>query len=217
MVRILVSFFIIGSLGLLGMLAGEYLRQKNLIRNEEARKIVHFLHAVAIAVWAYFLPNYWPIIAAECLALVLVLAEKKLNILPGLRAVGRLSYGEVLFLVGVIILALLQPSYSHFVIVMLHLGIADAVAAVVGKRVTSPTYKVYGHAKSLAGSLACFLASFGIFMSYLIYTNQVMWGNVASVALAAVFVMLVENLSPLGSDNLTIPIATYAFILIASI
>lgn len=217
MLRILSSFFVIGFVGLLGMLIGEYLRRKKLIRNEEARKIVHFLHALAIVAWAYFLPNYCPIIAAECMALLLVITEKKLNILPGMRAVGRLSYGEVLFLVGVIILALLQPSYSHFVIVMLHLGIADAVAAVVGKRVKSPVYKIRGHTKSIAGSLACFVASLGIFTSYLVYTNQLLWGNFVSVALAAIFVTMVENISPLGSDNLTIPLATYAFIVLANI
>ncbi|MCA9330758.1 hypothetical protein KC957_01815 [Candidatus Saccharibacteria bacterium] len=217
MVKALVSLFFIGGLGLLGMLCAEYLRRKKLIRNEEARKTVHFLHAVAIAVWAYFLPNYWPIIVVECLALLLVLMEKKLNILPGLRAVGRLSYGEVLFLVGVILLALLAPSYSHFVIVMLHLGIADAVAAVVGKRIKSPIYKIRGHTKSAAGSLACFAASLGIFTSYLMYTDQLMWGNFMSVALAAILVTVVENISPMGSDNLTIPLATYAFIVLANI
>ncbi len=215
--RSLVSLVVIGLLGAAGMLAGEFLRRRGSIKNEDARKIVHFLHASAIALWAYFLPNYWPIIVLELVAIGLVLAEKKFNVFPGLRAVGRLSYGEVMLLVGVILLALLNPSYSHFVIVMLHLAIADSMAAVVGKRVKSPKYTIRGHTKSVAGSTACYAASLAIFMSYLLYTNQFTLANLGMVALAAGFVTLVENISPFGSDNLTILLATYAFIVFAGI
>jgi phytol kinase len=213
----LISLVVVGLLGGVGILVGEYFRRKRVIKNEDARKIVHVLHAIALVVWAYFLPNYWPIIGIELLGIALVLLEKKYNILPGMRAVGRLSYGEVLFLVGVIILCLFNPSYSHFVIVVLHLGLADAAAAVVGKRVKSPTYKIRGHTKSVAGSVACYTVSLGIFVSYLVYTGQLSLSNLGMVVLAAAFVTLVENISPLGSDNLTIPLATYAFIVFANI
>ena len=212
-----VSFVVIGFVGFLGILMSEYLRRRQILRNEEARKAVHFLHALGIALWAYFLPSYWPIIVVECIALAIVLIEKHFDVLPGMRAVERLSYGEVLFMVGVIILALLDPAYSHFVIVMLHLGIADAIAAVVGKRLKSPTYTVQGHLKSIAGSSACYAASLMIFMAYLWYSAQLTTGNIVIVAVAAGVITLVENTSLFGSDNLTMPLTAYILVLLANI
>ena len=214
---VLASFVVIGLAGLVGIVMTEFLRRKGVVRNEEARKLVHFLHAMAIIAWAYYLPSYLPIIVAECCALVIVLAEKRFGVLAGLRDIGRVSYGEVLFSVGVIVLCLMEPSYSHFVVVMLHLGIADAVAAVVGLRVKSPTYKVRGHLKSVAGSLACYVASFMIFTSYLWHTQQFSAGNVAIITLAAGVITLIENVSLLGTDNLTMPLTAYIVILLIHI
>lgn len=214
---VLVSFVMIGLAGLLGIVTTEYLRRRGVIRNEEARKLVHFLHAMAIIAWAYYLPSYLPIIAAEFCALVIVLAEKRFGLLSGLRDIGRVSYGDVLFSVGVILLCLMEPSYSHFVVVMLHLGIADAVAAVVGTRVASPHYTVRGHVKSVAGSLACYVASFSIFTSYLWHTQQFSVGNVAIITLAAGVITLIENISLLGTDNLTMPLTAYIVILLIHI
>ena len=215
--EMLTSLAMIGVVGLFGIFLSEVLRRKHIVRNEEARKLVHFLHAMAIIAWAYYLPSYLPIIVAECCALVIVLAEKRFGVLAGLRDIGRVSYGEVLFSVGVIVLCLMEPSYSHFVVVMLHLGIADAAAAVVGLRVKSPKYKVRGHVKSVAGSLACYVASFMIFTSYLWYTQQFSAGNIAIITLAAGVITLIENISLLGTDNLTMPLTAYVVILLIHI
>lgn len=213
-VRILLSLIVIGMLGVAGIVTAEVLRRKRVIHNEEARKMVHVLHALTIVAWAYFLPNYTPIIIVEVLFIILVVAVKRYGLLSGFRAVGRLTYGEVLFLLGVIAVCLLSPRYSHFVVIMLHVGIADAAAAVVGKRLKSPIYTVLGHTKSLAGSVACFVSSVAIFSSYLLYTNNISWSNLVFIAGGALIITGVENFSPYGSDNFTLPLAAYGLLLL---
>ncbi len=211
-IQTLLSLCLIGALGAIGVVLAEVLRHKHLIKNEDARKAVHVLHALSITAWAYFLPTYTPIIIAELLFIGLVMFTKKYNTLAGMRAVGRFTYGELLFPLGVIGLCLLHPRYSWFAVCVLQLGLSDAVAAVVGKRVKSATYTVFGHTKSLAGTSAFFLSSTLIFIGYLLSQPRVDTALFPVVVLASIILATVENLSPYGSDNIAIPLAAYALL-----
>lgn len=205
-----VSFLIIGTLGVAGILLSEYLRLKKYITNETARKSVHMLHAGAITLWAYYLKTYTPVVLAEIGTLVLVLLAHRFKLFTGFSKVGRISYGDLLLPVSIILVALLNPTYSQFVVIMAHAGLADALAAVVGKHVRSPKYKQFGQTKTLAGSATFFVISVAIFSVYLAVGPGLYASSVFAIGLASVVVTLTEAAGLYGADNLTIPLVTYA-------
>ena len=186
------------------------LRVKKLVRNEVARKLVHFAHALTIVGWPIFV-GYWLVIFGEVLFVAAVLAAQEYKIFHELRQIDRKTWGEFFFPAGVIILALLTPPIWLFVIAIMLLGLADGAAAIVGKRLKSYRYKVFGQQKSVAGSLAFFTVAVAVVAVALVaLPNNV---GVERFMLAVIGIPLLttiaENASPYGSDNLTIPLIVY--------
>lgn len=190
----------------------ERLRHHKRLTNEVARKALHMLHTVAIVAWAGGLDTYTPVIITELLFIMVVVMARYRGQLAGLRAVGRKTYGEILFPIGVILICLLQPRHSFFTVSLLQLGISDALAAIVGTQVASYSYKVAGYTKSLAGSGTFFVSSIAIFGVYAVTSSSFDPLLLSLIVLASVIVTVVENLSPYGLDNVTIPLATYALL-----
>lgn len=128
-----------------------------------------------------------------------------------LRQIDRKTWGEFFFPIGVISLALLAPPIWLFVIAVLLLGLADGAAAIIGKRFKSHTYKVFGHKKSVAGTLAFFTVAVVVVLAVLVAipesvpTRQFLLAVIGVPLLTA----LTENVSPYGSDNFTIPLVVY--------
>ena len=92
---------------------------------------------------------------------------------------------------------------------ILPMAYGDASAALIGEKYGKRRYRVFAK-KSLEGSLAMFLVSFFslatslVFFSFL-YPLQLSNSILAALA-AAVVAVLAEALSPLGLDNLTVPL-----------
>ena len=181
-----------------------------MINNETARKLVHMLHALAVTVWAYFLPVFWPLIVVEAGSLAVVLIAKHLNMFNGFSKVGRLSYGELLLPLGIMIICLLSPTYPQFVVVMAHAGLADALAALVGRRFKSVKYRLFGQTKTLTGSATFFAVSLLSFSAYLAHSGRLDVSMMPSLVIASLLVTATEAASVYGTDNLTIPLATFA-------
>lgn len=213
----LVSFLVIGSTGVSGIFLSEYLRRKRYITNETARKSVHMLHAGAITLWGYFLHTYTPIILAELGTLLLVVIAHHYKLFRGFSRVGRVSYGDLLLPASIIIVTILGPTYPQFVVIMAHVGVADALAAVAGKRVCSPRYRQFGQVKTLAGSLTFLLISVTIFTAYLMFGPGLYLSSMVAIGLASVIVTLTEAAGLYGADNLTIPLVTYAILAVGLI
>lgn len=193
--------------GLAIIVLAELLRTKKLISNEASRKTMHIIHGLVVASWA-FIANYSFIIVAESLFLLVVLLARRFNIMKPLRSINRKSWGEMFFPLGVIVIALIAPSKWVFLAAMLHLGIADALAALVGRRFQKGKYYVFGQTKTIVGTGVFYAISLMIIF-WLVHFNHT--GYVAPNALfSLLFIPLVatlaENYSVYGSDNLSIPI-----------
>lgn len=201
-------------LGGLGVVATELFRRKKRFGNEVARKLVHVLHSLVVVAWVHTLGGYGLIIIAELIFLAVVVGTRRAPSFAPLRAVGRITYGELLFPVGVILLCVFNPSTSIFTVALLHLGLADAAAAIVGKHLASPTYRVFGSVKSLAGTLAFGLTSIIILVGYSLVTSNSLSDIWVGVMLASTILSVTENLSPAGSDNLTVPLLAYALLIV---
>jgi len=92
------------------------------------------------------------------------------------------------------------------------MGYGDALAAIVGKSVKSPSYTITTTTKTLAGSVAMFVITFIILSGFLVYIGIANWFFKALAI--AIIDTIIEGISIKGTDNLTIPIATVIMLLL---
>lgn len=199
----------------LGLVALAYfLRNHKLIHNETARKLVHFSHALVVAGWPVFF-GYWFVILGELAFLGVVLLAQEYRIFHQLRQINRKTWGEFFFPLGVIVLSVIAPPIWVFVAALMLLGLADGAAAIVGTRLKTKAYKIFDQKKTVGGSLAFFVVS-TIVMLVVVWSvpNNVEANQILLVVLGvSILATIVENFSPYGSDNLTVPMAVYFGIL----
>ncbi len=182
----------------------EYLSRSKGVHSELTRKLVHILVGIFVAFWPFFL-SWRQIQVLSLLFLIAVLVSIKLNIFNSIHAVSRNSIGEVLFAVVIGVLAFICTNQWVFAAAMLHLSLADGLAAVIGLAYGEHnSYRIMGRTKSLAGSLAFFFTSVAIMFWYVSFSGA---GN-SAVAMfwLPVIATLAENLSGEGTDNLVIPL-----------
>lgn len=187
----------------------EIVRRKFKFDNEIWRKLVHVIHGALVAYWPFVI-GYDLVIVLEVLFIFAVFAVHELHWFPWLWRVGRRSWGQYAFPIGVIIAALVADSPWIFLAAVLELGLADAAAALIGKKFGhSSTYKMLGQKKSIVGSLAFFAVSVLILIGVIVYSPL---DPVRATAITAMWLSVLltatENLGVYGSDNLFIPVVT---------
>ena len=175
---------------------------------EVSRKLVHMGTGVIVATWPLFM-TWRQIQIFAFIMLVVVVISHHLHLFKSIHSVKRITRGEILYPIGILIIALLEPAPWMFSIAVLHLALADSVAAIVGVHWGHRTrYTIISHGKSLVGSAAFFLTSYAIFVvSSLVVSDhgishELGWYLAASLALT-----VVENLSWYGLDDITVPVA----------
>lgn len=201
----MLTLLLIIAVGIMLLAVSEFIRKRLGVSNEDSRKTYHIVHALIIGV-APFLVSYSVIIALEVLLLTGMVVVKYFNWFPWLYKVGRISWGEYFGIAGVIVVALMKPNKWIFLAAMLHLGIADAAAAVVGKRYgKKQQFKVFGQIKSLPGSAAFYISSF--ILTYGVILAAHPGGDaIYLVALLPLLTTFAEAVSPFGSDNFVLPV-----------
>lgn len=202
------------------LVASEYLWRKKIVKGERARKFIHILAGIWMALWPLYLP-FDGIFVLGCMALTLLLYSRVTRLFHAIYAVKRRTYGDILFAVAIVLCAYLARAPWIFTIAILLLAVADGGAAVVGRFWgIKNQYFVFGKKslrKSVAGTLA-FIA-----LSYACITAGILVGGVAvnennALLLFAILpagATLLENIMPYGFDNLFTPL--FATILLNSL
>lgn len=182
----------------------EYLSRYKGVHSELTRKLVHIMVGTFVAFWPFFLS--WRQIQMLSLAfLLVVLISIWLNVFKSVHAVSRNVAGEVLFAMVIGILAFLSTSEWVFAASMLYLSLADGMAAVVGLLWGEENqYKVFGHIKSVAGSLAFFFTAVLISVVYTAFSGATQSATV--LLWLPVVATISENIAVSGTDNLVIPL-----------
>lgn len=185
--------------------------------NEATRKLLHIMHAVGLAGLAFIVPLEW-LAVFELLFLITVIISRYLHIhydkqwrwvhyIGKTYRVGRQSYGEILMPISLIVAALVANSEWEFAATVLIMGLADAAAALVGKKWgASTSYLVFGQKKSILGSLAFFVVAVAVLVGYSVLDPNYPGDLLPLIAIAA-FLTGIENIGVYGSDNLLLPIA----------
>lgn len=186
------------------LVLAEYLSRYKGLHSELSRKLVHIAVGAFVAFWPFFLS--WRQIQLLSLAfLAVILLSIKFNIFQAIHAVKRNVAGEVLFAISIGILALISTTPWVFTAAMLFLSVADGMAAVVGVLWGDDnTYKVFGHKKSIAGSLAFFFSGLSIMLLYTVF-GHAPYSALTLLGLP-IIATVAENVAVQGTDNLVIPL-----------
>ncbi|MFQ6539522.1 MULTISPECIES: phosphatidate cytidylyltransferase [Aphanothece] len=174
-------------------------------QREWSRKLVHIGTGLVI-------PMAWGLgidrgVALPAAALVTVLAalNHRTRLLPAVEDVGRHSYGTVAY--GASITLLLwwfwpdQPAPVAAGVLVMALG--DGLAGLLGPLWPSPSWKVLGQRRSVAGTAVMGLASVTVLGILSATVGGPGPGAVVAMAAAAT---LLEQVALVGVDNLTVPL-----------
>jgi phytol kinase len=188
------------------------------ISRKTSRKFLHAMIGNLPFVIPFFTANIYPVIVAAPFILVTFLAcpycpfpniSKKLKGLADMTEEGH-HLGLVFYAVSYTFLAVFFASKAYIIAAgILPMAYGDSAASIVGERYGKRRYKVFAD-KSLEGSAAMFFASFSsltMSLAYfsLLYSFSFLDKILAAIAVSAV-ATLVEGFSPLGFDNLAVPV-----------
>lgn len=186
---------------------------------EVTRKLVHMGMGLIALSLPWLFAEFWAVAALAVIGTggLLVLKTKLLRNGPGavLGSVGRGWFGEVCFSAGITTLfALYLGGSEHrlvlYVVPLLLLAVADAVAALVGVRWGRRRYSVWGGSKSFEGSAAFLLAALPCcLIPLLMLTDHSVWRAALVSVLLSTLAMLLEASGGKGLDNFFLPVVGF--------
>lgn len=189
------------------LILAEVIKRHTNFNPEVTRKFVHITVGSFVAFWPLWMSN--SIIYLICLAFAVVILITRLSgLFPSIHNIERKTWGDLLFPLGIAATLFLAHEPWIFTAAVLHLSLADGMAALVGVRYGKHnSYKILGYTKTVAGNAAFFVLSLAIVIG-LIWVEPGAFSVVAAQALFLVpfFATLVESLAIRGSDNLVVPI-----------
>lgn len=116
---------------------------------------------------------------------------------------GTVYYAISLFLIAIYTFGIVKRPEIGLCSILI-MGYGDGLAAVIGKKVKSFSYKIGETTKTIAGSATMFFISFLITALFLASVCSPMW--FLKSILLAISVTLMEAVSVKGTDNITVPI-----------
>ena len=193
---------------------------------EFLRKLLHVGMGLVVLLLPFLFDRSWPVIFLASICALALLAAKYFKPLGAvIGGVERDSLGDIYFPISVAIIfiaanrtstSLIHGRIILFVIPILILTLADAIAALVGISYGAHRYTGIAGQKSAEGSLAFFTVAFlttHIPLLLLTTDQQMTRDKVLLISLTIGFlVMLLEGIAWRGLDNLLIPLG--AFILL---
>lgn len=176
---------------------------------EYSRKAVHVL----LCNWwllamAFFDNPLWAAVVPACFVVLNYLSYRFGLFSAMERGEGKEDLGTVYYALSLLILALATFGPLNAPVIggvgILAMGYGDGLAAVVGKLRPIRQYKVFKSKRSIGGSAVMFAATFITTALLLNFTGQAsVWLPALAVAAAAT---VLEAVTPLGLDNLTVPL-----------
>lgn len=194
---VVIVFFIVA--------AAEVLWRLKILNSEQSRKLVHISVGTYAATWAFYL-NDLHILFLSTAMLAVVLVSRVFHIFASIHSVKRKTLGEIFFPLGIMACALLTESPWIYMAALLHVSIADGLAALIGSRhIRKHGYYILGHQKTVVGTLIFFNAS--VFITILaVYAAPELRVNLVMPLLIPVLATAAENIGFYGADDLLLPV-----------
>jgi phytol kinase len=212
---------VVGAFGVL--LGGLAILRRYVPNNPEVlRKVLHAGMGLVALSLPWLFTSAWPVMLLACSLVALLMGIRLIQPLRRrlgtlIYDVGRISWGEVYFAMGVTCLFILCRNEPFlYSVPVLILTLADAASSLIGKRYGRLRYRVHGGSKTVEGSVAFLLAAFLVGEMGLLLLEPAAGLDGLLVALgSALPLTLVEAVSGKGSDNFFVPVA--AFVLLRSL
>lgn len=199
----------------LGYIVLHFLKKKFCFPAEISRKIVHISLGLTTLSFPFIFRDTW-IVWTMCgvsitALLILKYSKLKQSLGASLHSVERHSFGDILFPFSVAVLFQLAHTTPVFYIIpVLVLTLADALAAIIGVYYGKAHYDASEGIKSWEGSLFFFITAFLCIQIPLLLMSDYSNANIIIVsAFIALLITLCEAVSWQGLDNLFIPLGVY--------
>jgi dolichol kinase len=220
---------VLGSVALLAAVLYGVTRASKLfkLKPELGRKLVHVSLGLYCLTFPAIFQSVWEVAAVcglACVVFALARGRMRSSLGEGLHAVNRVSYGELLFALSVVLLFGLKdghfiiaqrdgveaPSTVLYVLPLLILTLCDASAALVGSSYGRTKFQVEEGSKSWEGVVVFVATAWLLSMIVLLLLSDTPRVDVVVLALIlALFGALFEAASWRGLDNLFIPMGLY--------
>ena len=194
------------------LIIAELLGKRRILKGEYHRKFLHIAAGSFIATWPWLISWRW----IEVIGLVMVLfmiANRYIAVFDYHGWIGRANYGDIFMALAVFLTATLTHNKIFFALALLEVAVADGLAAVTGKSYEKNWgYQIFGHKKTVIGSMVFWIATVCIFGAGLLPAHDVISFQNYFIILLLVppIFTLAENVSVFGLDNLVLPVLTIA-------
>lgn len=201
----------VGAAFLIVFAAAELWRRLGTPRPEWTRKLVHLGGGLVSLSLPWMIRSHWTILGLAVVFALIIVGSRRFGLLESVHGVERQSEGGLYFAVAVYLLYVVTADRPAFYLVsLLALVVADAMAALVGTSYGRHTFEVETGRKSLEGSSVFLFVTFlAAHLPLLLLTDI---GRAESVLVAAQLALLVtifEAISLKGNDNLIVPVGAY--------
>jgi dolichol kinase len=178
---------------------------------EWTRKAAHVGGGLIAASFPWVLTSHWTVLALGAAFALILWGTRRMGWLRGIHGVARKSEGGLYFPLAIYLLFLFGAGHAVFYLVaILTLVVADAMAALLGGSYGRTTYQVETDRRSIEGSVAFFVATFlCVHLPLLLLTELPREGTVVVALQVALIVTLLEAVSLRGNDNLIVPLVTF--------
>lgn len=168
----------------------EFVKRKFKTNSEYTRKFAHVFGGLAVIVFSGYINRFEYLLLTIFFLLFFIVSHKK-KLLYSFSAITRESYGEITYLLGLTILGIIFFDQKNiFIPSLLILIFPDAIAGLIG-------YQIRKERKTLAGSFIYFVVALVILINFF---------PLSSSLIMSIILSFTEFISPLGLDNLTVPL-----------
>jgi phytol kinase len=210
--------FVLAILALIFLGVSTLSKRKNLAP-EIKRKTVHIGMGLTAVSFPWLFDRIWPVILLAVLAVSAMLIARFTPLLHKriggvLHEVERSSLGEIYFPIAIALLFVLADNEPIlYVVPILVLTLADAVAALIGVRYGMLLYATSEGSKSAEGSLSFLAVAFlSAAIPLMLLTDDQVTRIILVSLVIGILVMLFEAISVGGIDNLFIPVGCYGLL-----
>jgi phytol kinase len=178
---------------------------------ELVRKVVHIgTGNILFLAWGLNLP-LWLCLSASIAFSAIALISYFLPVLPMLSGVGRKTYGVFYYALSITLLVawfwrIGAPQFATVGVIVMSWG--DGLAALIGQRWGKHAYHFMGSKRTLEGSLAMLVVSYLATCLILSICQGINSSTLLIPLPVAVVATILEAVSPGGTDNLTVPLAS---------
>lgn len=191
------------------LIVSEILWKKNILKGEYNRKFVHIAVGIFVASWPWIIS--WRSIQFIALAMLAVNFFDRRPIFHSNSPVHRKTYGNLFYALAIFLCSLLTDQKIFFALAILHMSLADGLAAIVGESLHKKWgYKVFHYTKTVVGTMTFWLTSLYILGGGLILAHDLIGYKQYAILLLLLPPLLVflENIGGFwGTDNLLVPLA----------